>query len=425
MDIFISYRREDSADVTGRIYDRLVAAFGRETIFKDVDSIPMGVNFKEYLDKQVQHTRVMLAVIGPKWLTVTDSQGARRLDNPADFVRIEVEMGLQRKIPVIPLLVSGASMPRENQLPATLQNLSLQNGTHIRPDPDFHRDMDRLIKELEKIRKKTTGRKRKVSTSKPPTKQRTDRETLEKLISEVTGGTNEDLEKLISVEGNGVTLKFDGDEFPKRKWVPPNLTHVIGIDVSVWTKVKWARLDRTFVAFAFIKATEGTDKLDPDFEKNWSGAKSANIIRGAYHFFRPNQEAAAQATHFIQHVRLEAGDLPPVLDIENVVGAKVPADLARRIRIWLELIEQMTGRKSIIYTSPNFWNEHLTDEFGEYPLWLANYETPSPTAIPKGWKTWTFWQYSEQATVVGIDGKVDTTLFNGSWDELEKFAGKK
>ena len=145
MDIFISYRREDSADVTGRIYDRLVAAFGRETIFKDVDSIPMGVNFKEYLDKQVQHTRVMLAVIGPKWLTVTDSQGARRLDNPADFVRIEVEMGLQRKIPVIPLLVSGASMPRENQLPATLQNLSLQNGTQIRPDPDFHRDMDRLI----------------------------------------------------------------------------------------------------------------------------------------------------------------------------------------------------------------------------------------------------------------------------------------
>ena len=177
--------------------------------------------------------------------------------------------------------------------------------------------------------------------------------------------------------------------------------------------------------FAFIKATEGTDKLDPDFEKNWSDAKSANIIRGAYHFFRPNQEAAAQATHFIQHVRLEAGDLPPVLDIENVVGAKVPADLALRIRIWLELIEQMTGRKSIIYTSPNFWNEHLTDEFGEYPLWLANYEIPSPTVIPKGWKTWTFWQYSEQATVVGIDGKVDTTLFNGSWDELEKFAGKK
>jgi GH25 family lysozyme M1 (1,4-beta-N-acetylmuramidase) len=426
MYIFISYRRDDSADVTGRIYDRLVAAFGREAIFKDVDNIPMGVNFKEYLGKQVLHTKVMLAVIGPKWLTVADKTGARRLDNPADFVRIEVETGLQRKIPVIPLLVSGASMPHGDQLPSSLQKLSFQNGTHIRPDPDFHRDMDRLIKELEKIRKKAIVKERKASTSKPPPRKDAERKALEKLLSEMPGGTDKGIEKVISIERDGEKLVVTGAEFPKRKPDPPNLTRVVGIDISKWTKVQWARLDRSFVAFAFIKATEGTNKLDPEFEKNWSGAKAAGIIRGAYHYFHPDQDAAAQATYFLQHVRLANGDLPPVLDIESVgLKSKAPPNMAWQIRTWLELIGQMTGYKSIIYTNSNFWNSQLTGEFGEYPLWVAAYGTPSPASMPKGWKNWTFWQFTEQATVAGVDGPVDTTMFNGSYKELEKFVGKK
>ena len=106
--IFISYRRQDSGDVTGRIYDRLVQQFGREAIFKDVDSIPLGVDFRISLGDAVGQCNLLLAVIGRRWLSIQNESGARRLDDPRDFVRIEIEAALQRDIPVIPLLVQGS-----------------------------------------------------------------------------------------------------------------------------------------------------------------------------------------------------------------------------------------------------------------------------------------------------------------------------
>jgi hypothetical protein len=149
--LFISYRRSDSADITGRIYDRLVDEFGRDTIFKDVDSIPLGTNFKEYLDRKVSECNVLLAIIGDGWTESSDASGKRRLDDPQDFVRLEIESALERGIPVIPLLVRGAPMPSEKDLPASLRKLVYQNGIPIRPDPDFHRDMDRLISALDEM----------------------------------------------------------------------------------------------------------------------------------------------------------------------------------------------------------------------------------------------------------------------------------
>ena len=146
--IFISYRRADSADITGRIYDRLVEEFGREPIFKDVDSIPLGTNFKEYLDRKVSECNVLLAIIGDRWSEARDGAGMKRLDDPTDFVRVEIESALERGIPVIPLLVRSAQMPDEGSLPPSLQPLIYQNGIPIRPDADFHRDMDRLISAL-------------------------------------------------------------------------------------------------------------------------------------------------------------------------------------------------------------------------------------------------------------------------------------
>jgi hypothetical protein len=148
--IFISYRRTDSADVAGRIYDRLVGKFGKSLIFKDVDSIPLGFDFKEYLGRHVGECDVLLAIIGDRWLDTHDSSGRRRLDDPTDFVRIEIESALDRNIPVIPLMVRGASMPREEDLPPSLRKLVYRNGIPIRSDPDFHRDMDRLISALER-----------------------------------------------------------------------------------------------------------------------------------------------------------------------------------------------------------------------------------------------------------------------------------
>ena len=143
--IFISYRRADSADVTGRIYDRLVEHFGESAIFKDVHSIPAGIDFKEHLEKAVGKCKIFLVVMGDKWLEGADSLDNNRLQDPRDFVRIEVEAALNRKIRVIPLLVRGASMPKEEKLPPSLQKLVYRNAIPIRSDPDFHRDMDRLI----------------------------------------------------------------------------------------------------------------------------------------------------------------------------------------------------------------------------------------------------------------------------------------
>ena len=145
--VFISYRRSDSIDICGRIYDRLVRDFGEENVFKDVDNIPFGVDFVEYLDNQVKECTVLLAVVGPKWVDVEDDKG-RRIDDPNDFVRIEIESALKRNILVVPLLVGGAGMPHMGDLPETLQPLTRRNGIQIRPDPDFHNDMTRLIKRL-------------------------------------------------------------------------------------------------------------------------------------------------------------------------------------------------------------------------------------------------------------------------------------
>src|SRR4051812_45724400 len=149
MKVFISYRREDSRHVADRIYDRLTAHFGTGTIFKDVDSIPLGADFRRKLQEAVEQSGVMVVVIGDRWLRLTNKAGQRRLDNENDFVRIEIETALQRRIAVVPILIDGASMPPTDVLPASLGELTFQQGTTIRPDPDFHNDMDRIIHALE------------------------------------------------------------------------------------------------------------------------------------------------------------------------------------------------------------------------------------------------------------------------------------
>jgi hypothetical protein len=143
--ILISYRREDSADVTGRIDDRLVQQFGREAVFVDVDSIPFGVDFRKHLDEQVAKCDVFLAVIGPDWVGTKDGEGKSRLEDSRDFVRIEVESALKREIPIIPVLVRGAKIPDPVRLPVSVQELSYRHGLDVRSGTDFHRDLDRLI----------------------------------------------------------------------------------------------------------------------------------------------------------------------------------------------------------------------------------------------------------------------------------------
>lgn len=147
--IFISYRRSDSITITGRLHDRLVIEFDDEAVFKDVDDIPLGADFRTVLDQEVGRCSVQLVIIGPDWLDAADNDGQRRLDDPDDFVRIEVEAGLRRdEVLVIPVLVKGAGMPSSADLPLSLRELVFRNAAIIRDDPDFHRDMSRLIHQI-------------------------------------------------------------------------------------------------------------------------------------------------------------------------------------------------------------------------------------------------------------------------------------
>jgi len=144
--LFVSYRRSDS-DITGRICDRLHDTFGEESIFKDVDSLLVGHDFRRQLHEAVNACDVMLAVIGPNWTSLQDESGNRRLENEEDFVRIEIEAALERDIPVIPVLIHGASMPRGRELPETLRNLAYRHALEVHRDPDFRTSVRRLIKQ--------------------------------------------------------------------------------------------------------------------------------------------------------------------------------------------------------------------------------------------------------------------------------------
>ncbi len=143
--------------MTGRIDDRLVGKYGRANVFKDVDNIPLGVDFRDVISAAVGRCRVLLAVIGPQWLLAASSAGRPRLDDPRDFVRLEIEAALGRGIPIIPVLVNEAVMPGHEQLPLPLQALAFRNGIAVRRDPDFHRDMDRLLNSLDQMLQGRTG----------------------------------------------------------------------------------------------------------------------------------------------------------------------------------------------------------------------------------------------------------------------------
>jgi SH3-like domain-containing protein len=150
--IFISYRRTDSSAVTGRIYDRLVNALGERSVFKDVDDIPPGADFRKVLENEVGRADVLLVIIGRQWASVTDEQGQKRLYDPNDFVRIEIETSLNREnILTVPVLVDNATMPDADQLPNSLQDLRYRNAVPVRNDPDFNRDIARLINHLKNI----------------------------------------------------------------------------------------------------------------------------------------------------------------------------------------------------------------------------------------------------------------------------------
>lgn len=201
---------------------------------------------------------------------------------------------------------------------------------------------------------------------------------------------------------------------------------VKGADVSYYQGViDWPAAARGGLGFAFARVADGTEVVDAQLAQNWPGMKAAGVIRGAYHFFRPAQDPAAQATLFIAQLQknggLAAGDLPPALDIEVTDGV-APKVVLARMQIWLDRVEAAFGKRPVIYTAPGFWEQlDAGPSFGRYPLWLANWGTRCP-ARPDTWSRWTFWQSTDDGTTAGIEGPVDLDRFNGSRADLLAFA---
>lgn len=200
-----------------------------------------------------------------------------------------------------------------------------------------------------------------------------------------------------------------------------------GIDVSHYEgTIDWAAVHAAGIDFAFMKATENIDFVDPQFATNWQAAGAAGVIRGAYHFFRPEVDPVAQADYFVAHAGVQAaGDLPLTLDLE-VTDTDTAAAAAQSALQFLARVAATTGRTPIVYTSASFMDSTLGSPagFGGDTLWVANWQVSCPS-MPSAWSQWRFWQKADNGTVGGISGmaNVDLDVFNGSLAELQTFAG--
>jgi hypothetical protein len=147
--ITISYRRDDSLDITGRIFDRLAAHFGREAVFRDIDNIPPGADFRHHIDRVLDESDIILAIVGPRWIGPRANQS--RLESAADPVRLEIETALRKGKPLVPVLVSRAAMPRPDQLPDTLHDFAYRNAVQVDSSQNFENDVRRLIRAMERM----------------------------------------------------------------------------------------------------------------------------------------------------------------------------------------------------------------------------------------------------------------------------------
>lgn len=209
-----------------------------------------------------------------------------------------------------------------------------------------------------------------------------------------------------------------------QKILSNNLDKTYGFDVSHYQNkedISWDSLsigNKTIpLEFVVMRATMGNRSADKHFDEFWQQAKKHNLIRGAYHFYRADEDPVIQANNFLENVKLESGDLPPILDIEKIPRRKSNKKLIEDLKIWCKIVEESYGEKPIIYTYYHYYKDFLKGEFDDYPLWLANYNdvpTPSPDS------NWDFWQFTENGIVYGINTKVDVDIYNGGLWSLKR-----
>ena len=209
------------------------------------------------------------------------------------------------------------------------------------------------------------------------------------------------------------------DSNPHPGVVRANAFPVQGVDVSKYQgRIDWRQVQQSGISFAYLKATEGGDRVDDRFHENWRGAAAAGVPRGAYHFMYWCRPGSEQAAWFAQTVPQDRSQLPPVLDLEwNSASPTCPKRIPREqaleeISVMLSMMEQHTGKRPVIYTDIAFHRDVLEGELSGYDFWLRSVAA-QPEARFRG-RPWTFWQYTATGRVPGIEGEVDRNVFSGS-----------
>lgn len=210
----------------------------------------------------------------------------------------------------------------------------------------------------------------------------------------------------------------------------PAIAAPTGPDVSSWQHVdgrwiNWFAVRGSGNSFAMLKATEGLDYLNPYFVPDSLLMRAAGVARGTYHYARPNLPPEPQAALYATVVLGQHGvlDLPPVLDIENS-GGLAPAALINWTHRYLNTVQSLTGRVPIVYTYPRFWRTAManSNQFTQYPLWIADYSGKPQPDVPGGWPTWTFWQTTDSGTIPGIAGRTDVNVYSGAQGDFGRYA---
>lgn len=189
---------------------------------------------------------------------------------------------------------------------------------------------------------------------------------------------------------------------------------VFGIDVSHYQgRINWDSVQNSKHAFplhfVFVRATAGKNGKDSAFKTNWRESKERGFVRGAYHYYRPDENSIEQAEYFIKTVKLAKGDLPPVLDIEQIPEGQSMERLKLGLSRWLNTVEEHYGVRPIIYSGESYYTDFLKEEFADYDMWIANYSFFADEIKPD----WLFWQFTDKGTITGIEGGVDVNIFNG------------
>ncbi len=201
----------------------------------------------------------------------------------------------------------------------------------------------------------------------------------------------------------------------------PTEHSIHGIDLSHYNgEIKWSNLsnvdlfDTVSIKFIYVKATEGRQLVDKDFQSNWKKAKQKGFIRGAYHFFVPNRDPIEQAENFCKTVKLGNGDLPPVCDFES--NTTISKDkLKENIQIFLDKLQDNYGVKPIIYTNKKLYHKLFKEDFADYQYWIAHYDTQQ---FDESIENIIFWQHNKDGRLPGHKGYYDYNVFLGNEEDF-------